>query len=65
MEEDSRNSKIISIDASKRNRDERLDKVMNQFSSSSSSSRSNNKSRQRYEDDDDDDIVAMMDRLNK
>lgn len=76
--DDDSHEQLISIDASKRARDERLNKVMNQFSSKGSkhdddddggnSKKNNSKSssRKNYaDDDDDDDIVAMMDRMNK
>jgi hypothetical protein len=73
--EDDSNEHLISIDASKRTRDERLNKVMSQFSSKARYDDDNNEtnyktnksklsSRKDY-DDDDDDIVAMMDRMNK
>ena len=69
-------SKTVSFDASKRDRDERLSHVMNQFSKSEddrhsnkrSSMKNSSKSSNTYvddDDDDDDDIVAMMDRMNR
>jgi hypothetical protein len=78
--EDDSDQNLISIDASKRQRDERLSKVMNQFSKSSSKNKDDDddgndkafkskskhtKFKNDYDDDDDDDIVAMMDRMNK
>jgi hypothetical protein len=59
---------VISVDATRRKHDHRLNQVMEQFQSSysskskSSSSKSNSK-RYDIDDDDEDDIVAMMDRL--
>jgi hypothetical protein len=72
-------SKMLTIDASKRQRDERLNRVMNQFNdngfndrrggsinrASLSQKNSSSNKQNRYDDDDDDDIVAMMDRLNR
>ena len=59
----------FSIDASKRQRDERLNKVMSQFNSKDSYSvAKNSKTNSRYkndDDDDEDDIVAMMDKMNR
>ncbi len=64
---------FISIDATKRNHDERLNDVMNEFSSKKSSvikketlskSQKGQRSVKNFSDDDDD-IVGMMDKLNK
>ena len=63
----------LAIDASKRNHDERLNDVMNEFSSKKSSvikkdtlskNQKNQRSMKNFSDDDDD-IVGMMDKLNK
>jgi hypothetical protein len=54
-------SQVISIDQSKRQRDSRLNKVMQDFHEPNDR---RNQSR-RQDDDDEDDICAMMDRFNK
>ena len=74
--EDDSDQNLISIDASKRQRDERLSKVMNQFSKSSSKNKDDNddddgndkafKSKSKHTkfkndyDDDDDDDIVAM-----
>ena len=59
--------KQVNIDASKRGRDDRLHKVMSQFSENSSDRKK--LVGKRYEDEDendeDDDIVTMMDKMNR
>lgn len=73
IEIDDRSSNVVSFDASKRSRDDRLNKVMNQFSSKAGDNddwRKPNKNSGRsnkYEEeiDDDDDIVSMMDKMNR
>ncbi len=66
--------KVVSFDASKRVRDERLNKVMDEFYEKGPSSKSHGKrdskpSKNAINDnddyDDDNDIVALIDRLNK
>lgn len=60
---------MVNIDASKRNRDERLNRVFDQFDDKPSSRGSKAHSRkviqQNDSEDDDDDIVAMMDKMNR
>jgi hypothetical protein len=64
-------SHIISIDQSKRQRDARLNKVMQDFDDDDDNdggkkiNQKNQKSRRQADDDDEDDICAMMDRFNK
>ena len=53
---------LISFDASKRSRDDRLNKIMSQFDGRSGQSR---QTRPKDEIDDDDDIITMMDKMNK
>jgi hypothetical protein len=66
--DDDAKSRMISIDATKRSRDERLEGIKKDFANSSRTANQSNKSRSiqrnNNDDDDDDDIVAMMDRLN-
>jgi formate dehydrogenase assembly factor FdhD len=69
---DENTGNFISIDASKRNHDDRLNDVINEFSTKKSgtnkhetqSKNQKNRSMKNHSDDDDD-IVGMMDRLNK
>lgn len=63
---------VISIDQSKRQRDSRLNKVMQDFDDDDDDNyRGNRKSQQKpqksrkNQDSDEDDICAMMDRFNK
>lgn len=62
---------MVNIDASKRNRDERLNRVFDQFDEKPSpkgSQRATNSRKvvqQNDSEDDDDDIVAMMDKMNR
>ena len=70
---DNATGNLISIDASKRNHDERLNDVMNEFSNKRGGNKQETQSksqkptynRNKNNDSDDDDIVGMMDRLNK
>ena len=74
MDED--RERLVSFDASRRGRDERLNRVMDQFNTKPKDKYSDRnklvtrgsgqKHQQQYDDDDDDedDIVAMMDKMN-
>ena len=74
MNQEENTSKVVSFDASKRVRDERLNKVMDEFydkgpSGKSQSKRESKASKNAKHDnddyDDDNDIIALMDKLNK
>ena len=59
-------SHVISIDQSKRQRDSRLNKVMQDFDEPNDRRNPKQKQPKRQQvDDDEDDICAMMDRFNK
>jgi hypothetical protein len=61
-------SKTVSFDASKRDRDERLNRLNREFADDDRKAKSSVKhSQSKYDDDDDDDddIVAMMDKMNR
>ena len=66
-----RYEKLVNIDASKRSRDDRLNKVMSQFNDSDRNrlvrGRGGGGRRQQdiEDDDDEDDIVTMMDKMNR
>ncbi|RMZ95550.1 OSCP1 isoform X2 [Brachionus plicatilis] len=72
---DDQSSKIVSFDGSNRHKDDRLNKIMNQFSHKGDKYEDDDDDRNRKskpsrykkmdEEDDDDDIVSMMDRLNR
>jgi hypothetical protein len=61
-------SKTVSFDATRRDRDERLNRLNREFASGyddSKKSKPSVKQSSKYDDDDDDDIVAMMDKINR
>jgi hypothetical protein len=74
LSQEENTSKVVSFDASKRVRDERLNKVMDEFYEKGPSSKphgkrdskpSKNANHDNNDYDDDNDIVALMDKLNK